>query len=308
MARLAYLLLFVLFAQSAAAEPVKVSTGAFVTSISGINIADGSFRIAGVLWIVDPSGGFDAIQSLEILGRNSETRLIERQLLPDGMVYTLIAFEAELDKHFDTRNFPFDAHSLKVAMETDRDSTEFQFVPDLEDSGIANTVQLPRFNVGELHLSAADESYDSGFGLGGPRSSFSRLTLSVEVSRIRSTVILEKFTGFFLALMIAGLVLAVPVNQLGTRLGVLTSAIFAAVLNQYRLVDAMAFDGVFGLVDQIALVTFLLILSVLALSIYAEHVDRTQTPRAGFLANWRIGAVVMVIHAVLLITAFALAL
>ena len=130
----------------------------------------------------------------------------------------------------------------------------------------------------------------------------------MDISRIRSTVILEKFTGFFLALMIAGLVLAVPVNQLGTRLGMLTSAIFAAVFNQYRLVDAMAFDGVFGLVDQIAMVTFLFILAILALSIYAEHVDRTQSPRAGVLANWRIGAVVMAVHGVLLITAFALAL
>ena len=97
-----------------------------------------------------------------------------------------------------------------------------------------------------------------------------------------------------------------PPSELGVRVGMMTSSIFAAVFNRYRLEDAIGFDAVFGLVDQVSFLTFSASSRVLA-----SRFSRTSCgiPRVdkGSRGSTAARAAVMLIHGVLIMLAFAAA-
>ncbi|MCH5378040.1 MAG: hypothetical protein JJ992_29130 [Planctomycetes bacterium] len=73
----------------AQATPHEVRVGIFVTSISGIDPHDGSFRIAGYLWFVDPTGTFDPEEDFELFARSATLDVFIQRTLPGGATYVL---------------------------------------------------------------------------------------------------------------------------------------------------------------------------------------------------------------------------
>ncbi len=293
----------------AAAEPRQVRFGCFVTSISGLSPADGSFRIAVYFWTVDPAARFDPVQELQVLARQSQISPAERMLLPDGSLYVSATIDAVVDHDYDVRDYPFERDTMVLKLESNQDTSELSFVPDSANSRIADFADLPGWRIDGLQVGTELHTYDTGFGHRTTLPTFSRLNIAVDVSRNRSLLILGKFTGYLIAFLITGLVFAVPPGELGIRLGMTTSSIFAAVFNRYRLEDAIGFDAVFGLVDQATLLTFSAILWAVALSLIAHRRLLRGDERAAVArSDRRLGAVVMVVHLALLAAAFASAL
>lgn len=285
-------ILLTLFATALAAKPHErreIKTGAYVTSISGINPADGSFRIAGYLWFVDPAGIFDPNQSIEIFAREATHDSMARIALDGTAVYSAIYFNAVVDADFDLRNYPYDKQNLSLTIETTKDMTDLIFVADTKDSGLAEMVNAPGWTLSNLRLLPSAKTYTTGFGYRSERPAFSRVTLHIDAQHNVSPLLFEKFTGYLVALVITALVFLVPASELGTRLSMLTSSIFAAVFNRYRLEDSLGFNHVFGLVDQISLITFVAILSVLAFSLYAHQLGQRRTAAAVATLNRRVG-------------------
>jgi hypothetical protein len=297
----------VLVVNQSAAEARRVRIGFFVTSISAIHPADGSFQIQGFVWFIDPAAAFDPERDLEVVARSESVRTIERLKMPDGAGYTGVILDAVIDKTFDLRRYPFDRQELEILLESTNDISQIVFVPDLKDSRIADFVRLPGWHAESLTLRSAPASYASGFGHRPPDVAFSRVAVSVGVGRDRSVLLIDSFSGYMVALLITSLVFAIPHTEFGTRVGMTTGSIFAAVFNLYRLQDAIGFDASFGLVDQVSLLTFSAILWTLALSLLTH---RTQ-PRGrvqAILVDQRFGAGVILLHFVLIAVAFAYAL
>lgn len=291
-------------ATAAGAAPREVRVGAFVTSLSGLDFADGSFRIAAFLWFVDPAGTFDPVRDLQVLARQSTLAPAERLVLPDGAVYSTVQVTAVVDQSYDLRNFPFSRQSLILRLETSQEIGDLIFVADNADSRIADFVRLPSWNITALRLEPSQETYDTGFGHRTERPTFSRMNLMIDVARDRSPLIFDKFTGFLVAMIITALVFAVPVNELGIRLAMTTSSIFAAVFNRYRLEDTVGFDASFSLMDQVSLLTFGAILTALVISLVAHNLNGRRSPSAIRLVDRRLGIGAMIVYGVLLVAAF----
>lgn len=294
------LLLVWALAWPAYATPHAIRVGTFVTSISGVNPADGSFRIAAYLWTVDPLGQFDPETELEILGRNWTSRKIADRMMPDGSRYVAVLVEAVVDHQFDLHAYPFDQQSLTFSIESTSSAHSLVLSPDRADSRLADFLTVPGWTVRGLTLASDAHLYDTSFGQSTAHPTFSRLTISVDLKRNVSPLVIEKFAGFVVALIITALVFVVPVTELGTRIGMTTSSIFAAVFNRYRLEDAIGFDSVFGLVDQISLLTFSAILCALAASLWAH----LQVARRGKVEATRVdvmlGSAVIGVHVLLM--------
>ncbi|WP_111429673.1 hypothetical protein [Rhodobacteraceae bacterium DSL-40] len=291
----------------AQSTPDEVRVGIFVTSISAIEPRDGSFRIAGYLWFVDPSGTFDTERDFEFLARTATHETFARKILPGGEIYTAISFDAVVDHAFNVRNYPFDAQTLTLHVESARSTATRIFVPDRESSQIAQFVRAPGWRVESLLLDDSLETYDTDFGYRTEKPVFSRLEIGIGIQRNLSPFLLEKFTGFFVALAITALVLIVPVQELGTRVGMTTGSVFAAVFNRYRMEDAIGFDAVFGIADQISLLTFSAILQILVLSLVTHNLCQRRRLEVAQRVDHRAGAAIIILHMILIAIAFAAA-
>lgn len=268
-----FLLVLALTGATANAEPRQARLGVFVTSVSGVDAADGSFRISGYLWLVAVGEPLDPQKDIELLARQANVTPFVTTRLPDGLSYVAAAFDAVVDKAFDLGSFPFDRQDLTLAIEARDSSLSLALVPDQRDSTLSQGIEVAGWDIVGMRLDPAVQHYETGFGYRTANAGFSRVGVTVEVQRSRSPLLIEKFTGFLVAFIIAAVALAVPPRELGVRGGMLTGSVFAAVVNRYRLEDVIGFDAQFGLVDQISLITFSALIVTLALSVRSWRRD-----------------------------------
>ncbi len=106
---------------------------------------------------------------------------------------------------------------------------------------------------------------------------FSRLTVAVDIRRSRTVLAIEKFIGYTVALLIASLIYFVPPDQIGVRIGMVSSAIFAAVGNRYGLDSVLGAETSFGLVDSLSLIVFGAIYAALVTSLVVHRLHHRRT-------------------------------
>ena len=304
------LLLILALPRLALADPgqstaIRVKFGLYVTSLSGIDPADGSFAIEGYAWFVAPPGAdFDAAHDIELFGRHVTMTPFLSKPLKDGHLYSVMTFSGVIDHAYDVSRYPFDRQDLQLHFEAARPADDILFMPDATDTRIAREVRAPGFRVTGITLATRAQVYDTAFGHDGRRPAFSRLEVTLHLERNISPLLFEKFTGYFVAFVIAALVIFVPVSELGTRIGMTTGAIFAAVFNLYRLEDAIGFDAVFGVVDRVSMLVFSQILIQLALSIWTHYRFRAGRHDVARRVNFALGGLVSVLHGVLMVVVF----
>lgn len=264
---------------------LKLSIGLVITSLSGIDPSDGSFHLTGYFWVVDPSSTFEAERELRIHARRVQKELVLVEDFPGGR-YTALHFEATIEQDFDTRNFPFDRQTLVFFVETDRPANKAVLVPDEADSILADFAVVSGWIVTGLTMQEYKYFYSTGFG-GRETWSSSRLRIEIDIERERSALVIEKFIGLTVALLIATLIYFVPKDQLGVRVTMVTSAIFAAVGNRYTLDTVMGTDSTFGLADKISLIVFGAIYAALVVSIATSYLLRyNKVANAGRFNRW----------------------
>jgi len=285
--------------------PTPITFGVYVTSLSGIDPSDGSFAVSGYAWFLAPPGAaFDPAHDIELFGRSTRMHPFAAATLADGTRYNVITFSAQVDQAYDVSRYPFDRQALQFYFEAAQPAQDLVFVPDAADTRIAQEVRAPGFRVGGIGLQAREIAYDTGFGHRGGSSSFSRLVVTMQIERNISPLLFEKFTGFFVAFVITALVLFVPPSELGTRVGMTTGSIFAAVFNLNRLEDAIGFDAVFGVVDKVSMLVFSGIMLQLTLSLWMHHRLRNNRPEGMVRVNFALGGLIVAVHAALLLLVF----
>ena len=132
------------------------------------------------------------------------------------------------------------------------------------------------------------------------REAYSQVQLSLDVSRVRSPVLIDDFLGFVFAFMITSLTFLVSATELGLRIGMNTGALFAAVVNLNRLHKAAGFRPDFGLVDRLAFLVFGAILCSLIIAITTHRlVKRGDADRVNRI-NSAVGAAMVLAFGVLI--------
>lgn len=295
-----------LLALPARAEIQKQRVGLFVSDVSAVNPADGSARIEGYIWFVGPPG-FDAAVGVELLGRQTKLEPFVGTTLEDGSYYQVLRFAGTFAQEFDMSNFPFDRHGLRVPIEAASDTEHLQLVPDEEDSRVGDFVHLPAWRFEGLSFVTQDYRYDTRFGYRKSDPAFSRLSLVIDISRQRSALVIERFTGFAVAFVLSCLIYAVPATELSMRIGLSSGAIFASVGNRYGIESALGFDAAFSLVDQVTVLVFVALLTAIAVSLHVSRKGKEEGPAAAVRSNRRAAAVAIPVFSALLVSAFVAA-
>lgn len=279
-------------AARASEGPTQVTVGFFLTSLSGVSPADGSFRFTAYVWFLDPGGAFDPLSQAQFLSRDYDIRQDAREVMEDGAVYTLLRVDATVDHRYDLRNFPFDRQSLRIPLETPLTADRLVLAPDRDGATAAEILSLNEWDVTSLSLHEAEITYPTAFGKAESKP-FSRLYFQIELERKRSPLVLEKFIGYMMSLLIIALVYLVPNDMLAVRVGMITSAILTAVGNRYGLDAQIGAEANLGLIDQLSLIVFAAVFSALAVSLTCYRLQLERTAEAARRAN-KLSGIVLV--------------
>lgn len=282
-------------ANSVQSQPLQVRFGLFVSSIHELDLASGRWGVEFYGWFVFKDESFDPIRAVEVLGSGPQVVEILRRRADDGSTYVAFRGDAWVSGNFDLRSYPFDSHELTLNFEFTEPADRVEVVPDIEDSRVADFVALRGWHVGEPRLEVHQREYDTSFGNPGRgAATFSRATLTIPIERVRSAFLIDQFPGFAVCILISLLIYLVRCDQLSVRVGMVTSAIFAAVGNRYTLNATLGTEAGFGLVDKLTIVAFASILSALAVSLLVFHLN----DRYGAKIAWRVDRGVLVVSAV----------
>ena len=309
LAALAWLFLLLHPALGVAAEPPppRVRAGLFVTSLSNINFASGSFTIVADAWFVDPTGRFDPQTQVELSGREGQLETLSKERLPDGSVYVWTRIRVVVDQSFDVADFPKDRQSLVFTLDAEDPADAIRFAPDVADTGIGDRVAISGWKVVGVELEEQVVRFTSRFGYpaaAAEPSAYSRLVLTVDIARQRSVLVVDKFLGLTMGFLISLLMYLVRPSQLGVKVSLATTAILAAVGNRYSLDALLGPAASFGLVDQVTLIAFASIYTATASSILVYYVEEGQGVRVATRLDRRIGLVTSLLYLTLGVAAF----
>ena len=274
--------------------PSEAKMGFMVTSLSRIDPADGSFDISAFAWIIAPDRTFDPADQLQILARKSAIEAVQQASTGDGSTFTGLRIEATVDQAFSLRDFPFDRQTLRVNVETEVPADRLRFVPDEQDTRLADYLVVNGWNVTGLRFEERVIRYATEFGVWRVPD-FSRLTLLIDIERQRSALVIEKFIGYTMALLVTALIFLVPTDQIGVRIGMATTAVFAAVGNRYGLDTLIGAETVFGLVEQLSLIVFIAIFAAIAATLLTYEIAQKHTLALSKRVNLAAGVVVVAV-------------
>src|SRR5262249_6256075 len=140
--------------------------------------------------------------------------------MPDGSLYSIIRHQGQFSTKFALEKYPFDTQSLLVMMEDSVSGAATQiYRQDREGVTINPDITLPGFKVGKPVMTIVVNSYPTDFGdLADPDVDYSRIILSIPVSRPTVAMSLKAFVPIGLIVICAALVFFVRPHYVEGRI------------------------------------------------------------------------------------------
>lgn len=292
------------------AGPQVVTVGMFVENLSDVDLKQGSFQADFYLWFkwdgdLDPTKTYEFTNTIplelsSVAGSTGPDGSPVPETLEDGSMYQVFHMRGRFLGQFDVDDYPLDAGRLLISIEDVRhDSSVLVYRPD-PASNIAPTLRVNGWRLHEPVGSASDHRYATTFGYPGEAgdSAFSRLEFSVAVTRPGITLIVQ--TTFPLIVIILAALASLLIDSrvgdeggdahwwfLATRLSLAVPAVIAAVALQFSAAPGVPREGQVLLVDRIYLLSYAVILAVIAVTVFAHRILRKGGyQRAERLDRW----------------------
>jgi len=250
-----------------AESAIQIPVGIFVTSIHGVDFRSEQYTVTFWLWSTFPTEamkealGSDYVPFNAIEVVNAQNKTIsptDQYIIPDpktGTTYAIAKFTATINQHWDVRNFPFDRQTLLIIIESvGIQSNVINFTPDTSNSLVSEELTLNGWVLEDLQLNALNYEYRSTFGdPSGQIGVYPRIVVEIPIRRIGFRLFINSFLGFFIAYIIISLIYF---QEVDSRIGLIMTAIFAAVGNKYTIDTYFPNQSAFSLSDLIQICTF----------------------------------------------------
>jgi hypothetical protein len=200
---------------------------------------------------------------------NRRDELIETpEKMPNGSLYSIIRYQGLFAAKFPLESYPFDRQELTVIMEdTLADTDEQVYVPDGTRPVIIDPViTLPGFKVGEPTMSITTNTYPTNFGdLSVQKADpYSRIVISVPVTRPVLAMSLKTFVPILLIVVCASLVFFVRPRYVEGRIGLGITALLTLVALQLTATASLPDVDYLTMLDKVFLLAYLFIIVALA--------------------------------------------
>ena len=268
-------------------EPIQIPVGIFITSLYGIDFRAEQYTVTFWLWATYPTeamkeaagGDYVPFNTIEIVNAQNKTiSPTDQYIIPDpetGTTYAIAKFTATINQHWDVRNFPFDRQDLKLVIESvGIQSNTIHFIPDIQNSLVSEEMNINGWVIENMRMDALNYEYRSTFGdPSGQIGNYPRIVATIPLRRIGFRLFINSFLGFFISFIIISLIYFMDVDS---RIGLIMTAIFAAVGNKYTIDTYFPNQTAFSLSDLVQLCTFGMIAIGIVTAIVSMRLNKAE--------------------------------
>lgn len=261
-------------AGSPAPKPEQVIVGAYVNDIQQLDFKTNNYVIDLYVWFRWRSPDIDPSKSMEFMNRyasddNRRDVLTEEpEEMPDGSLYSIIRYQGLFSTKFPLEAYPFDTQKLTVIMEdTLAGAAEQVYVADGATPVMVDPViTLPGFRVGKPTMRITTNTYPTNFGdlSVGEADPYSRIVISIPVTRPVIAMSLKTFVPILLIVVCASLVYFVRPRYVEGRIGLGITALLTLVALQLTATAGLPDVDYLMMLDKIFLLAYLFIIVALA--------------------------------------------
>lgn len=284
-------------------DPEQVTFGMHIESVHTLDFSTDTFQVSGFVWWRFRSAEFNPLQTMQIIGaRNVRTGAPVRLKFSDGTQYMGFYVFAEINQDLDPARYPYDRHRLRIVFETPYPATELKLIPDTANTRLSDDPYAPGWKLSNMAFTEATHAYRTDFGIPALGHNFSRAVIAVDAKRSGAGHMIDSFIGFIVAALIClGAYLVNPM-LLAPRATLIACATFSAVTNKYLVNAHLAPLMRSHLSDMLAFGAFLMIITLLIMSVTCERMIEGGRRAAAI----RLNKIALASVAVLYITAFGI--
>lgn len=271
-------------------SPQTCRTGVYVASLRDLNLAEKKFSTDFYLWSVCPFKDLQPLKSMKFLNvedykyfKAAYDSTLQRKDLPkwfypkENVYWSGRKIRATLYQSWNVSNFPFDRHTLTIALEeTTKNSSQFVYTPDFDNSGYQRNMDLDSWQITSFKIVEQKVPYETTFGdpdLVSPQDSYSRLVISIGIKRVKFFSFLKLTIGVYIAFAVAMLSFFYDSDQTSLaspRRAIYIGALFATLLNMRVQESVLGRTEDLTLVDQIHIATILYVFGTGVVSVYSR--------------------------------------
>ncbi len=260
-------------AATATPSPVEVKIGSYIHDIQEIDLLTHSYAVDVYVWLRWNDPSMDPSQSLELMNPSELWSMVrtpayaEPQTLPDGSQYQVIRFQGEFSNKFPLGDYPFDQQQLAVILEDNaHDESSIVYVPDTDPIQVNPDVSLPGYDIGEPSLTVSNDLYPTSFGDTSQPDPYpySRVTISVPVTRPTLAYLVKIAIPIFLVVIVAALSYLLHSSYVEARIGMGITALVALVALQFSMNTTLPQVGYLTAIDLVYIASFGFVMVVMA--------------------------------------------
>lgn len=283
---------------------VRVKTGAYVTRIPKQSIVEASWHVDFYVWFTWEGSTINPGETFKVVSGEITSKVLMRKTDEGERHYALYRVNAEISKTFDTSRLPRDEHVLTIVIE-DQALQYYQMVytTDEEASALSSRVNVPGYVVTGKQTVVKPHTYKTS--MGDPalpadyKATYSDFVLAIMIARPSWGVFFKMFLPLYLALVLA--LAALFVRGAGERLGLVSTALFVAVINGMTVNSMIPDTGTTTLADVISVLGYVFIGETIVQAIFYQRyfADTTKDTAAAMLFD-RTSFVLVTLQAIVL--------
>ena len=281
------------------AGPVIVDLGLHIVELTQVDEVINTFTIEGFMDLVwcDPRMAYEAENEEELgekillkekaqallneiwwpavtIANQVNARNIENQelvILSDGTIEYKEKFSAELEAHYDLKEFPFDRQKLEIEIESFAwHDDELIFKMNEEKIGFSND-----FEIAEWHIENVESKIESVKDL-QDRATFSEFLMEIEVVRKYDYYLWKIIIPLILLVIISWSVFWMIGDKLVDRMSISMTGILTIVAYQFIISDILPRVSYFTFMDTFLSISFLIMLLSVFENIIVNNLDLVE--------------------------------
>jgi hypothetical protein len=284
----------------------QVTTGVYPLTVYSLDIETNTYYMDAYVWFrwqgeIDPTLSLEFVNAVEDWGMTQTFLYEEPTELEDGSLYQIMRIEGRFFQPFTLEDFPLDQQQLTILIEDSTNPVEqLVYVPDLEDSGIGDTLRIPGWEIKGWSAVSQVHHYDSQFGETGAQdlSNFAALRYEVTIARPINYFIWKLLLPLFIVLCANWTALLLHPSLVEARTAMPATALLTTVFLQQSYSSALPEVGYLVLLDKIYVLAYALLIitvvQVIAISIQSKKHEANNYARAERLDRFSVIAQVLV--------------
>lgn len=277
-------------------RPESFCIGAHVISLGDFDPGKGTFSSTFWLWSTLPKGKENLIKELDFTNAKKRELLNTVTIPEKGMVLFQQKVSGVFAHHWDLTNFPFDRHTLSVALEADGDTGEVILVPDHANSSVAADLEIEGWKITGFRVMSKDHRYNSNFGdpklPPGSPSTYSSIFIETDISRSSHVLFWKLTVAAFAAVFLAFITYFLRSKNdrnMGPKFSILAGSLFAIVISMKSASAELGSSGTVNLIDKIHMLALcyvvLAAISAVTGRFFLDHgIPSSQVDKGSFVA------------------------